>query len=123
MTFTPAAEDVHLSADVLIIGGGLAGGWAAAAAARAGAAVVLVDKGYFGTSGVTAAAGPGHWWIPPDPPELRARAIEDRNARALGLADPHWMERIIDLTWRTLPTLANYYRFSKDENGVVQYRG
>ena len=111
------------SSDVLIVGGGLAGGWAAIAAAREGASVILVDKGYFGSSGVTATAGPGHWWCPPDPPEARREAIAQRNARAFGLADPEWMERIIDLTWRTLPTLAPYYRFSKDERGVTQFRG
>src|ERR1700678_3287542 len=69
--------------DVLVIGGGLAGGWAAIAAARAGASVILADKGYFGTSGVTAAAGPGHWWVPPDPPDARRDAVAQRNARAL----------------------------------------
>jgi hypothetical protein len=45
------------AADVLVIGGGLAGGWAATAAVRAGARVVLLDKRYFGTSGVTATGG------------------------------------------------------------------
>ena len=112
-----------MQSDVLVIGGGLAGGWAAIAAARAGASVILVDKGYFGTSGVTATAGPGHWWVPPDPAEARAEAVRQRNVRAFGLGDPAWMERIIDLTWRTLPTLAPYYAFSKDEHGATQYRG
>ena len=62
-------------ADVLVIGGGLSGTWAAVAAAREGASVILADKGYCGTSGVAAPAGPGHWWVPPDP-DLRAQAIE-----------------------------------------------
>lgn len=119
----PFRELLKLHGDVLVIGGGLAGGWAAIAAARAGAAVVLVDKGYFGASGVTATAGPGHWWVPPDPPEARAEAVRQRNARAFELAEPQWMERIIDLTWRTLPTLAAYYDFSKDARGATQYRG
>jgi succinate dehydrogenase/fumarate reductase flavoprotein subunit len=118
-----SGEPLILDADVLVIGGGLAGGWSAIAAARAGASVTLVDKGYFGTSGVTATAGPGHWWVPPDPPEARREAIRQRNLRAHGLGDPEWMERIIDLTWRTLPLLAADYEFSKDENGVTQYRG
>jgi hypothetical protein len=25
---------------------------------------VLVDKGFVGTSGVTATGGPNHWWVP-----------------------------------------------------------
>jgi FAD dependent oxidoreductase len=75
---TPAIE-----ADVLVIGGGLAGAWAAVAAAREGALVVLADKGYCGASGVTATAGPGHWWVPPDP-DLRAEAIRRREFFANG---------------------------------------
>ncbi|EIM29991.1 FAD-binding protein [Microvirga lotononidis] len=111
-----------LTADVLVIGGGLAGTWAASAARRAGASVILVDKGYCGTSGVTATAGPGHWWIPPDPAELRETAIRNRLKTGFGLNDPRWMARILDKTWTTLPTLEGFYDFSRDPNGVVQYR-
>jgi succinate dehydrogenase/fumarate reductase flavoprotein subunit len=111
-----------LTADVLVIGGGLAGTWAASAARRAGASVVLVDKGYCGTSGVTATAGPGHWWIPPDPAELREIAIRNRLKTGFGLNDPRWMARTLDKTWKTLPTLEGFYDFSRDPNGVVQYR-
>ncbi|QCI63860.1 FAD-dependent oxidoreductase [Phreatobacter stygius] len=109
-------------ADVLVIGGGMAGAWAAAAAAAEGAAVVLVDKGYCGTSGVTAAAGPGHWWAPPDPPQARETAIRNRQAIAFGLGDPAWMYAVLDQTWRTLPTLGQHYRFPIDDRGQVNYR-
>ena len=109
-------------ADVLVVGGGMAGAWAAASAAREGASVILVDKGYCGTSGVTAAAGPGHWWAPPDPPEARQRAIGNRLAIAFGLGDPDWMERIIDETFRRLPTLDRHYRFPRDDRGSINYR-
>lgn len=111
-----------LDADVLIIGGGLAGTWAAIGAAREGARVVLVDKGYCGTSGVTATAGPGHWWVPPLA-EARQAAIDKRLATAYGLADRAWMARAIDTTWTSLPGLAGYYDFPRDEAGVTQYRG
>lgn len=117
-----APDELALRADVLVIGGGMAGAWAAAAAAQAGASVILVDKGYCGTSGVTAAAGPGHWWVPPDPPEARQRAIAGRQAIAFGLADPDWMERIIAETFRLLPTLGRHYLFPRDDRGVVNYR-
>ncbi len=113
---------LSLTADALIVGGGMAGGWAAIAAARAGASVILVDKGRFGTSGVTATAGPGHWWVPPDAEE-RERAVRERSLRGFGLADPAWMLRVIDQTWRTLPTLADHYDFPVDPAGVTQYRG
>jgi succinate dehydrogenase/fumarate reductase flavoprotein subunit len=113
--------DLTFDVDVLVIGGGLAGSWAAVAAAREGASVTLVDKGYCGTSGVTATAGPGHWWVPPDP-KLRAEAISRRQSTAFGLADPEWMERILDTTWRTLPTIASYYDFPSDDSGAVHYR-
>lgn len=109
-----------VTTDVLVIGGGLAGGWAATVAARTGARVILVDKGYFGTSGVTATAGPGHWWVKP---EQREQAIQERLARAYGLADPRWMERILETTWQTLPSLGPHYAFPQDQNGQTYYRG
>ena len=100
-------EELSITTDVLIVGGGMAGAWAATSAAQAGAKVVLVDKGYCGTSGVTAAAGPGHWWVPPDPPAARDAAVANRIASGLGLGEAEWMHRILDQTWRTLPTLAS----------------
>jgi succinate dehydrogenase/fumarate reductase flavoprotein subunit len=109
-----------VSTDVLVIGGGLAGTWAAIAAAREGAQVALADKGHCGTSGVTATAGPGHWWVPP---EGREGAVADRLTRSLGLGDPDWMRRILDLTWTSLPTLRGYYDFSTGDDGRPFYRG
>ena len=123
MPENPAADTDRLSADVLVIGGGMAGAWAAIAAARAGASVTLVDKGYCGTSGVTATAGPGHWWVPPDPADARPAAIEARHRGAMGLGDAAWMAAVIDLTWRVLPTLAGHYDFPRNDAGAVQYRG
>ena len=82
-------------ADVLVLGGGLAATWAASAAAQAGALVVLADKGFRGTSGVTATAGPGHWWVPP---EGRDAAIRERDALAEGLGERRWMARVLDET-------------------------
>ncbi|WP_085316051.1 FAD-binding protein [Derxia lacustris] len=116
----PAAP-LALDTDVLIIGGGLAGTWAAVAAREAGARVVLVDKGWCGTSGVTAPAGPGHWWLPPDP-EVRADAIARRHAAGLGLADAQAMQRAVEETWTRLPTLAPWYDYPRDATGAVQYR-
>src|SRR4051812_48077463 len=95
-------ESLDLVADVLIIGGGMAACWAALSAAQRGAQVVLVDKGYVGTSGVTATGGPGHWWVSPEG-SAREEAIEKRFLAGCGLGDRGWMERIINTTWRTLP--------------------
>ncbi len=44
-----------LTADVLVLGGGPAGAWAALLAAGRGAKVILVEKGFLGTGGATAA--------------------------------------------------------------------
>ena len=96
------AEPATLSADVLVIGGGLAGVWAALSAAEQGAGVVLVDKGYCGTSGVTATAGVGHWWMP-EP--ARPAEVERRTTAGGGLTDPWWMYRTMDLVWSRLPEL------------------
>ena len=115
-------EPLSITTDVLVVGGGMAGAWAASAAAEAGAKVILADKGYCGTSGVTAAAGPGHWWVPPDPPEARASAVGNRIAAGLGLGEAEWMYRILDQTWRTLPRLAPHYTFGVDDEGRVNHR-
>jgi succinate dehydrogenase/fumarate reductase flavoprotein subunit len=113
---------IDMQADVLVIGGGMAAAWAAISAARAGVDVVLVDKGFVGTSGITASGGPNHWWVPPDP-ALRAEAIERRWQASCGLAEREWMARILDLTWRTLPQLAPYYPFAADGHGRTYYSG
>jgi L-aspartate oxidase len=107
-------EPLTITTDVLVVGGGMAGAWAASAAAEAGAKT-LVDKGYCGTSGVTAAAGPGHWWVQPDPPEARAIVVRNRLAAGLGLGEGEWMHRILDQTWRALPKLAPHYKFGVDD--------
>jgi L-aspartate oxidase len=107
-------------ADVLVIGGGMAVAWAAIAAAQEGAAVTVVDKGYVGTSGVTATAGPGHWFVPPEPAR-RAAAVAQRRAIAFGLGEPAWMERIIEQTYSTLPTLAPFYPFCVNDAGETVY--
>jgi succinate dehydrogenase/fumarate reductase flavoprotein subunit len=111
---------LRIETDVLIVGGGMAACWAGISAARAGAKVVLVDKGYVGTSGVTATAGPGHWWVSPEG-NARSEAIKKRMAIGYGLADAGWMERIIDTTWRILPTLSSYYRFNIKDDGEIAY--
>ncbi|MEI9891683.1 MAG: FAD-binding protein, partial [Caulobacteraceae bacterium] len=115
-------EALKLQADVLVIGGGMAASWAAVSAAREGAQVILADKGFVGTSGVTATAGPNHWWVPPDP-ALRQAAIERRLQTAFGLADPEWMARVIETTWRTLPELEGFYPFSGDGKGGTYRSG
>lgn len=110
---------VELETDVLVIGGGMAGAWAAIGARRAGASVLLAEKGWCGTSGVTATAGPGHWWVPP---EGREAAVARRLAQSGGLNEPAWMERILATTWENLPTLSDVYDFPKDDEGLTRYK-
>jgi succinate dehydrogenase/fumarate reductase flavoprotein subunit len=97
-----------VNADVLVVGGGLAATWTALAAAQAGGDVVLVDKGYCGTSGVTATAGVTHWFVSP---ERHEQAVAERHAHAGGLADPEQALRVLRTTWERLPTLDRYYPF------------
>lgn len=108
--------DLTLDTDVLVIGGGPAGTWAALAARRAGARVVLVDKGYCGTSGVAAAATIGHWWVPPD---AREAAMAAKNLDACDLAEHGWMARVLTETWRSWPEFAE----SRGYVGDATYRG
>jgi succinate dehydrogenase/fumarate reductase flavoprotein subunit len=65
--------------DVVIVGGGPAGTWAALTAAQAGADVLLLDKGYCGTSGPTASGGTGVWYVQPEP-AAREKAMASREA-------------------------------------------
>ena len=107
-----------MAADVLVIGGGPAATWAAVAAAQAEARVILVDKGYVGTSGATAPANTGTWSPPPG--ERRQAAIAARMPRTGGLADPAWVERTLDTVWEKLHCLAEWgYPFPRDDNGKV----
>ncbi len=97
--------DVH-STDVLVIGGGPAATWAAIAAAESGSRVTLVDKGYCGTSGATAAGGNNLWLIPPGP--RREESIREREAAAGGLTDAEWMLRVLSSSWEGIERLAQW---------------
>jgi succinate dehydrogenase/fumarate reductase flavoprotein subunit len=111
-----SAAAVH-QADVLVIGGGPAGAWAACSASAAGAKVVLVDKGCCGTSGATASAGTGVWYVQPDPAK-RLAAIESREKLGGYLQDRTWMHRVLDRTFESVNLLAEWgYPFPQDDNG------
>jgi succinate dehydrogenase/fumarate reductase flavoprotein subunit len=104
--------------DVLVLGGGPAGTWAALTAASSGARVVLADKGFCGSSGATAAAGTGVWYVPPDPVRRQA-AMDSRDALGGQLADPVWMARVLERTWFGIEELAEAgYPFPLDQDGV-----
>jgi len=100
------AGHTDLTTGVLVIGGGLAASWAALSAAQQGADVILVDKGYCGTSGVTATAGVGHWYLPP---EAREAEIAARTSAGGDLTEPDWMHRTMEVAWQRLPELDPYY--------------
>jgi succinate dehydrogenase/fumarate reductase flavoprotein subunit len=109
------ADVLDLVADVLVIGGGPAASWAALTATEAGARVIVVDKGYLGTSGATAPSNTGTWFVPPGG---REAAIARRQALNGGLAEPRWIERALDMAWQRLHALAEWgYRFPDDESG------
>ncbi|MGU3498446.1 FAD-dependent oxidoreductase [Mycobacterium sp. C31M] len=97
-----------LTPDVLVVGGGPAGTWAAIRAAEAGADVVLADKGYTGTSGATASAGTGVWFVPEDG---RADAIAAREKVGAGLTEPSWMSRVLDETYDLMHEIARIQRY------------
>ena len=103
---TDHTDHTDLTAGVLVIGGGLAGAWAALSAAQQGADVILVDKGYCGTSGVTATAGVGHWYLPP---EARDAEVAERSRAGGDLTEPDWMHATMEMAWQRLPELDPYY--------------
>ncbi len=110
------ARSLDLAADVLVIGGGPAASWAAVTAAETGARIVLVDKGYLGTSGATAPANTGTWFVPPG--VARSAAIERRQKLTGGLADPRWVDRTLETAWERLHAMAGWgYKFPNDDEG------
>jgi succinate dehydrogenase/fumarate reductase flavoprotein subunit len=116
-TLSRAAGSVEFDADVLVLGGGPAGVWAAISAAERGARVVLADKGFCGTSGATAAAGTGVWYVDPDP-SLREAAMANREKMGGYLQDRHWMARVLDRTYQQSNRLAEWgYPYPVDDNG------
>lgn len=101
---------LDLTTDVLVVGGGPAATWAALKAAQAGADVVLADKGYCGTSGATASAGTGVWYVPPEP-QAREAAMASREGLGGFLADRRWMARVLDETFARVNELAEIARY------------
>ncbi|AIR96745.1 FAD-dependent oxidoreductase [Streptomyces glaucescens] len=101
---------LDLTTDVLVVGGGPAATWAALKAAQDGADVVLADKGYCGTSGATASAGTGVWYVPPEP-AAREAAMASREALGGFLADRRWMARVLDQTYEGVNELAAAARY------------
>lgn len=111
------SSQLNLEADVLVIGGGPSATWAAWNAAAQGAKVILVDKGYCGTSGATAPSGTGVWYVPPDP-QQREEAMASREALGGFLSERSWMERVLDQTYTNLNKLSDWgYPFPVDDEG------
>lgn len=120
MTDRTVSATVQLEADVLVIGGGLSGTWVAWSAAAQGARVILVDKGYCGSSGSSAPAGNGVWYIKPDR-ELRESAMSSREVLGGFLSDRGWMQRVLDQTFENINLVAEWgYPFPVNEQGEPQ---
>lgn len=116
-----STNNLDLEADVLVIGGGPAGAWAAHNAAVNGARVVLVDKGYCGSSGATAAGGTSVWYV--QNPEQRETAMASREALGGFLSERSWMRRVLDRSQDNLHQLGNWgYPFPADQQGQPYYR-
>ncbi|GEL94148.1 pyridine nucleotide-disulfide oxidoreductase [Cellulomonas composti] len=106
-TLRADADGIVLRADVLVVGGGPAATWSAISAAEHGARVVLVDKGYCGTSGVAATAGVAHWLVPPDV-SRRDEEIGVREAQGAYLTDRVWADAVLDETWERTALVADW---------------
>ena len=86
-------DELQLTADVLVVGGGPAAAWAAYAAASQGVKVIIADKGFLGTSGAAAASGNG---IMAPSPENWEKVVSERYRVAKDLANVRWIERVVD---------------------------
>lgn len=110
------------AADVVVIGGGPAGCWAAWNARAAGASVVLIDKGYVGTSGAMA-AGNNTIIDTARGTKEREATVTQRLNRGLGLVRRTLVEKVLDRTRANLDELAEWgYSFPSYEDGRP-YRG
>ncbi|WP_081746342.1 FAD-binding protein [Paenibacillus sp. FSL H8-0457] len=113
-----AQDELKLTADVLVIGGGPAGAWAAWSAASQGAKVILADKGFLGSSGATAPGGTNLLYLPPDH-KLRDEAVAQRMKEGGYLSEPDWIHRVLDQVYINLERVEAWgYPFRRDENGV-----
>ena len=93
---------LELDADVLVVGGGPAAAWAAIAATERGASVIVVDKGYVGSSGAYAASTSGHKVLPPIA-TLRDPLKFERYALGGFLAQHKWWDRLLEITYDRAP--------------------
>jgi succinate dehydrogenase/fumarate reductase flavoprotein subunit len=113
---TVPADPDALSTDVLVIGGGPAATWAAISATESGARAILVDKGYCGTSGATAAGGNNLWAIGPGP--RREDSVRERELAAGRITDSEWMFRVLATSWDRLEHLSQWgYPFPVGADG------
>lgn len=113
---TDPADLEAYRADVLVIGGGPAATWAAISATESGARVILVDKGYCGTSGATASGGNNLWAIGPGP--RREDSVRERELAAGRITDSEWMFRVLATSWDRLEHLSQWgYPFPVGSDG------
>ncbi|WP_225895446.1 FAD-dependent oxidoreductase [Dendronalium phyllosphericum] len=111
-------NELQLTADVLVIGGGPAAAWAAWAAASQGVKVIIADKGFLGTSGAAAASGNG---IMAPSPEHWDKVVSERYRAGKDLANLRWIERVVEKTWLSLPLVEKWgYRFPKEDGESVR---
>ncbi len=122
MRETMTKNTLEISTDVLVVGGGPAGCWAAWNAAANGASVVLVEKGYVGTSGATAAGNTTTIYTRRGTAE-RSATVTQRVRLGQGFAEQERIERVLDRTYENLDLLAQWgYDFPTYEDGTP-YRG
>jgi len=107
-------NELQLTAEVLVIGGGPAAAWAAWAAASQGVKVIIVDKGFLGTSGAAAASGNG---IMAPSPENWDKVLWERYRIGKNLANLRWIERVIEKTWLSLPLVEDWAIVSPKKMG------
>lgn len=115
---TESSHALTLTADVLVIGGGPAGCWAALSARASGASVVLVEKGYVGTSGATPPANTTLFYTVPGDTFQNDAMIDDRMGTAQGFAVRSHVKRVYDETTVQIELMTRWgYPWPRNEAG------
>ena len=116
-------NEQHLTADILVIGGGMAGLFAAIKARQAGLDVILTDKGYVGRSGGTHYAEGDIQFYRPKRGHKLDQWLNFLNVRNEYMNNPEWNQIIMEESEDRYKDLVDWGIQFFEENGRIDVNG